>query len=449
MLSHEDRVPPQALDIERTVLGSMMVDSAAAEIAFEKLTENAFYSGAHKRVFLCMKDMFTKNTPIDLVMLSQELQKNQWLDEVGGEQFIAGLTESIATSANMGHYAKILKEKETLRELINVSTQINTDCFNTDVDVHALVSSADSKIYDTCSALMLQKKQAVSSSSEVMSETLDELERMHAGGTVGVTMGFETLDKILLGLERESLIYLGGRPGQGKTSFAVAMMLKQAVVHGIPVGMFSLEMPKYQIGQRELAIETNVSLYSIRSGKISVEGQQKVAERSAVIANAPIYIDDTGGVNIEYIRLGLRRMIRKYGIQVCYVDHIHLMDFGNMDPTHGTTMISRGLKALAKECHIPIVALSQLHRLPKPNPKKKNRPTLSDLRQSGSLEQDADVVMLVHREFELTKKDEDKNDAEIIIAKQRNGSLGVINFGWEGKCSKFYEKEQQVEMGEF
>jgi len=442
-----DRIPPQAIDIERTVLGTMLSVPDTVEVVVDLIDESVFYHGGNRKIFICMKEMFRRGMPVDLVTLTEELRNKNILEEVGEEGYLGELAESIATTANIEYYTKILKEKANLRELINVTNEISTECFETE-NPSEVLNKAESRIYHIA-VKATEKSKEVIDANEIMSSTLKEIERMQGGGRIGVTSGFKTLDEKIGGLEGGQLIIIGGRPSTGKTAFVLCEILNQTIVHQIPIAMFSLEMPQVPLGQRFLSIETGIDLFSIRKGFIGTERWKTVSEKAAIIAAAPIYLDQKPGLDIVRLHSAARRLIRERGVQIIYVDHLHLMEHGKEDPTFGVSELSKNLKHLAMDLNIPMVVISHLHRASAKGGKKANhRPSLIDLRQSGSIEQDADMVMFVHREFMYSKKDEDRDKAELLIEKQRNGPIGTVDFNWDAKCTRFYEPDEQtVEEG--
>jgi replicative DNA helicase len=437
-----ERIPPQALDVERTVLGSIMADRAAAEIAFGILSENCFYHGANRKIFLCMLSLFEKNEPIDVVSVSNNLKMKSWLDEVGSDGYLAEIVEAIATSGNIEYYAKILKNKAILRHLIAIAGEIHTECFDEETDPEKALECASNKIFEVANSHGIACP--IFTATDMVRKTYDEMERVHRGGRIGVTTGYQSLDDVILGFCRPDLIIIAGRPSSGKTAAAMNIITRQTVVHKIPILIFTIEMSQIGLGQRALSIESGVGLYNIRKMDMGKEKQTLVAEAAGRIAEAPIYGCDASGITLNQIRTVSRRAIRQFGIEVIYIDHTRLMGSRQHNPIDRMTEISHGLKNLAKELDRPIVALHQISR-PQKGKKVVPRPQLSDLRDSGAVEEDADIVLFVHRDFIYSKKEEDRHKAEIIIGKQRNGPLGEVVFNWNAEYTRFSELKTQQE----
>jgi replicative DNA helicase len=431
-----ERVPPQALDVERTVLGSMLIDSHAAATVFELLDENAFYAGPNRRIFLCMKEMFEKNFPIDLVTLTESLRRKQWLESVGEEAYLGELAESIATSANLEHYAKILREKATLRELITTAAEITTDCFNTDVEAQEILDKAESKIFSVAESRIKNRFETM---GQLLPHTFKEIEEYGKGGFRGILTGFPVLDELTTGLQKSDLIIVAGRPSMGKTSFCLSIAANAAVRGKHPTAIFSLEMSKQQVAQRLLCAEARVNMHLLRSGKLSHRELPKLSLAAGPLYEAPLYIDDTPALTVLELRAKARRLKAQNSLELMIVDYLQLMgSVGDVESRQQEiSQISRSLKGVAKELEIPVVVLSQLSRAPEQRTDR--RPQLSDLRESGAIEQDADVVMFIYRD-ELYNKDlpdSEKIRAEIIIGKQRNGPVGTTKLAFLKDYARF------------
>jgi replicative DNA helicase len=440
-----ERIPPQALDVERTVLGSMLIDSQAVAIVFELLDENAFYSGPNRRIFLCMKEMFEKSFPIDLVTLTEVLRKKQWLESVGEEAYLGELAECIATSANVEHYAKILREKATLRELISTAAEITTDCFNTEVEAQEVLDKAESKIFGVAESRIKNRFESV---GQLLPHTFVEIEAYSKGGFKGVQTGFSELDELTTGLQNDDLIIVAGRPSTGKTSFALTIAAYAAIHGKHPTAIFSLEMSKQQLAQRLLCAEARVNMHALRSGKLPLRDRPKLGLAAGPLAEAPIYVDDSPGISVLELRAKARRLKAQSDLGLVIIDYLQLMGSnGSFESRQQEiSQISRSLKGVAKELHVPLIVLSQLSRAPEA--RTDHRPVLSDLRESGAIEQDADVVMFVYREEMYTKDDESiKGIAEIIIAKQRNGPTGSAKLAFLKDYAKFDNLTERVMEG--
>lgn len=440
-----ERIPPQALDVERTVLGSMLIDGRAVSTVFELLDENAFYSGPNRKIFLCMKEMFEKSAPIDLVTLTESLRTKQWLESVGEEAYLGELAESIATSANVEYYAKILREKGTLRELITTAAEITTDCFNTEVEAQEVLDNAESKIFRVAESRIKNRFEKV---GLLLPHTFQEIEDYSKGGYKGIRTGFFELDELTTGLQKSDLIIVAGRPSMGKTSFCLSVAANASVHGKHPTAIFSLEMSKNQLTQRLLCAEARVDMHLLRSGKLPHREMPKLSLAAGPLSEAPLYIDDTPALTILELRAKARRLKAQSNLELVIVDYLQLMgSTGSVESRQQEiSQMSRSLKGVAKELDIPVIVLSQLSRAPEMRTDR--RPQLSDLRESGAIEQDADVVLFVYREEMYNKEDENvKGRAEIIIGKQRNGPVGVAHLMFKKEYSKFENLSERTAEG--
>lgn len=442
------RLPPQALEIERTVLGSMLIDSEAAMAAIERLTETAFYSGSNRIIFSAICEMVEKSIPVDVVTVVEKLKNSDMIDLIGGYSYIAELTESIATSANMEYYCQILIDKMNLRKLITTAGEIVTDCFSSDVVVQSIIESAESKIYAIADT---NEKSEVQSSGELIVKTFQEIEQFSKGQTSGYKTGFTELDEKTTGLQKSDLVIIAARPSMGKTAFMLDIAMNMAIKFNYKVAIFSLEMSKSQLMQRMLCSQARVNMHQLRSGTLAKRDFPKLSIAASPIAEAGIYIDDTPGITVSAIRSKARRIKKQFGLDVVFIDYLQLMS--GVTSKGGSreqeiSSISRGLKGVAKELDVPIAALSQLSRNLE-NRVGNKRPQLSDLRESGAIEQDADVVLFVYRD-EVYNKDEKENigKAEIIIGKQRNGPLGTANLTFV-KCFARFENTEMQQSDEY
>jgi replicative DNA helicase len=431
-----DRLPPQAPDVERTVLGSVMIDSNAVVTAMEMLDESVFYVTAHRHIFACMMELFSANTPIDIVTLADALGKKGQLEGVGSEPYLGELVESVATSANIEYYARILIDKAVLRRLISASAEITTDAFNADAAPQDILDRAEQRIFAISEARM---RSGVEQMGSLLPHTFREIEEYSRGGVHGIPTGFAQLDERTTGLQKGDLVIVAGRPSMGKTAFALSVALHAGTKVGKAVAIFSLEMSKAQIVQRMLCAEARVDMHRLRSGTLPSRDHPKLSLAAGPLYEAPIFIDDTPGISVLEIRAKARRLKAQNSLDIVFIDYLQLMSSpGKVESRQQEiSQISRSLKGLAKELDVPVVALSQLSRAVEQRGGDK-RPMLSDLRESGAIEQDADVVMFVYRgEYYFPEDEELKGVAEIIIGKQRNGPVGEAKVAFKREYASF------------
>lgn len=438
-----DRLPPQALDIEKTVLGSMLIDGHASVMAMELLDENCFYSTANQRIFLCMREMFEKTIPIDVITVADVLRKKNWLESVGEEAYLGELAESIATSGNIEYYAGILVEKATLRQMISVAAQITTDCFDVEKEPQAVLDEAEAKIFGISEARIKNKFESV---GQLLPKTFEDIEGYAKGSSKGVLTGFSELDEMTTGLGRGDLVIVAGRPSMGKTAFCLSLAQNTAVKHKNATAIFSLEMSKAQLVQRMLCSEARVNMHQLRSGTLPKRDLPKLSFAAGPLSEAPIFIDDTPAISVLELRAKARRLKAQQGLDLIIIDYLQLMgSSGKVESRQQEiSQISRSLKGVAKELDIPIIALSQLSRAVEQ--RNDHRPQLSDLRESGAIEQDADIVLFVYRDEVYNKEDESvKGRAEIIVGKQRNGPIGTANVAFVRDFARFENLSERVE----
>jgi replicative DNA helicase len=431
-----DKIPPQALDVERTVLGSMLIDQNAANNAMSLLTEDCFYATQNQRIFQCMAGMFEKNIPFDVLTLADELKKKNWLESAGAEPYLSELVSSVATSANIEHHCRILIEKTTLRQLISASAEITTDCFSAETDAQKLLDQAEARIFGISEARI---KQSFESLGQLLPKTFIEIANYSKGGVQGVPTGFKDLDEMTSGLQKGDLIIVAGRPSMGKTAFCLSIAMHSAVIVKHPTAFFSLEMSKASLAQRMLCGEARISMHLLRSGRLPQRDFPKLSLAAGPLSEAPLYIDDTPGITVLELRAKARRLKKQHNLSLVIVDYLQLMDSSSRleNRQQEISQISRSLKGLAKELDIPVIALSQLSRAPEQRGGD-HKPQLSDLRESGAIEQDADVVMFVFREEFYNKDDASKQGiAEIIVGKQRNGPTGTVTLSFVKDYARF------------
>ena len=435
------RMPPQAVEVEQAVLGAMMLEQRAIVRAVEILDESCFYHAPHSRIFAAMTELFERGTAVDQLTLTEELKRRGQLDDVGGVVYLAKLGSEVATTANIDYHARIVLEKALGRKLIETASGVIERAYAADEDVQTLLDNAEQQLFTLSEN---QIGEGFEPLEKVMGETFEHLEHVHAGaGTVlGVDTGFPDLNDQMSGFQQGDLVILAARPSVGKTAFALTLARNAAVDTGVGMAIFSLEMSKMQLAQRLLSVETKVDLHKLRTGRLSEQDWMHLTHNIERLARAPIYIDDTPGISVLEARAKARRLQREHGVGMVIIDYLQLMS-GHVraqSREQEISHISRGLKAMAKELDVPVLALSQLSRAVESRTDR--RPQLSDLRESGSLEQDADVVMFIYRPemYDLKSPDGESLEglAQIIIGKQRNGPVGSVDLMWN-KESATYE----------
>ncbi len=440
------RVPPQALDAERAVLGAMMLDPEAVGRALEILEERSFYREAHRKIFKVMHDLFEDSEPIDQVTVAQELQDRGQLEDIGGAYELSKLLD-IPSSANLEYYAKTVLEKSILRQLINVSSNAITSAYDQSDDVYDLLDQTEHSIFELSDRRLKGGFQDI---KDIMNQTMETIESFHTAkdGVTGIATGFTDLDDTTSGLQPSDLIIIAGRPSMGKTAFALNIARNAAVDHKVPVGIFSLEMASYQLAMRLLCSEAQVSAHKLRTGRLPSALYSNLSRKVGVLTEAPIFIDDTPSITVLELRAKARRLKAEKDLGLIIVDYLQLMrgPRSSENRQQEISEISRSLKALAKELRVPVVALSQLSRAVESRGGDK-RPMLSDLRESGAIEQDADVVMFVFRQEHYDRENtEHPGDAEIIIGKQRNGPIGTVHLTFIKDYATFKDQSMYTDQ---
>ena len=440
------RVPPQSVEAEQSVLGGILIDCSAINRVLELLTPDDFYREAHRKIFQGMIHLFEKGVPIDLITLTETLKNMDILDDVGGASYLAALADSVPTAANIVYYARIVREKALQRRLIEVATEIATAAYEDVPDIEEFLDDAERRIFEISERKV---RPSFFSMMEIVKEGLKAIERLYERKELvtGVPTGFVEFDRMTAGLQPGDLIIVAGRPSMGKTAFCVNIAQYAAIEAKVPTAIFSLEMSKEQLVQRMLCSEAKVDSQKLRGGFLSESDWLRLTRAAGTLAEAPIYIDDTPGLSVLEMRAKARRLKAEKGLGLIIVDYLQLMR-GRVDANtreQEISEISRSLKALAKELRLPVVALSQLSR--RPELRGENRkPQLSDLRESGAIEQDADVVVFIYREEQYRPcecpRDMDctcgrRGVADIIIGKQRNGPTGEIRLAFLSKYTTF------------
>ncbi len=435
-LSTIERLPPQNLDAEQAVLGSMLLEEDAIVRAAELLEEAAFYKDAHRKIFATLLTLYRASVPVDLVTITDELGRRNLLDGIGGPSYLATLTSVVPTAANVEHYCRIVKQKAILRSLIRASTQIATDCYEGAHDPDRLLDKAESLIFDIASKKL--KRDAVAM-KEIIKSSIEMIDALYQrkGAITGLPTGFIELDQQLAGLQPAELIVVAGRPAMGKSSFALCVAEHVALLEKAGVAIFSMEMSKENLVQRMLCSHARVNAHSVRSGMLSMSDWPNLTKAAGKLSEAPIFIDDSPSISILELRAKARRLKSRHDISLVILDYLQLMDesASSENRQQEISVISRSLKALARELGVPVIAVSQLSRAPER--RESFRPRLSDLRESGAIEQDADVVLMLFREDYYNLTDENKGIAEVIIAKQRNGPTGTVKLAFIKEYTRF------------
>ncbi|OQA57753.1 MAG: Replicative DNA helicase [Candidatus Omnitrophica bacterium ADurb.Bin277] len=435
-----EKVPPQNREAEMSVLGAMFFDENALTKAIEVLRPHYFYEIRHQNIFDVMAGLFEKNQAVDLVTVSEELRKRDQIDDVGGVSYLTQLTTIVPTAANIEHYARIVKEKALLRQLIQSATQIVQTSLESDSGAKEMIDAAEKMIFDIGQAQIEGKSFRIKDIIHDSMETIDQLFQKKAHVT-GLATGFHEFDTMTAGLQPSDLIIVAGRPSMGKSAFATAIVEHAGINLKKPVAIFSLEMSKEQLVQRMLCSHARVDAQKVRTGYLSHQDWPKLTAAAGKLSEAPIFIDDSPGQTVLEIRTKARRFKMKHDIQLIVIDYLQLMQGVRSVESRQQEIseISRSLKALAREIRVPVIAVSQLSRAVEQ--RTGNRPQLSDLRESGAIEQDADLVVFLFREEYYAPSDENKNKAEAIISKQRNGPTGSVPLVFIKEWTRFDNPE--------
>ena len=440
------KIPPNDVEAEQAVIGSMLTDRDAVISAIEVLKEEDFYREDNKTIYEAILNLYNRSEPIDIITLKAELTSMGMFDKIGGLEYIVGLPEKVPTTANVEKYIGIVKEKSELRRLIKAANEIIEQGYDPTENIDDIMNSAEKKIFN----IMQDKDQkSYSPIKDVLIDAFTELEQLYnqKQHITGVPTGFIDLDYKTAGLHNSDLILIAARPAMGKSAFALNIATNAALRAKVPAVLFSLEMSKEQMVNRILCSEAMVDSNKVRTGKIDDDDWIKLADTMGDLSEAPIYIDDTPGISINEIRAKCRKLKLEKNIGLVVIDYLQLVQ-GSSKRAQGSreqeiSEISRSLKILAKEINVPVIALSQLSRAPEQRPD--HRPMLSDLRESGAIEQDADIVMFLYRDDYYNEDSEDKGLAEVIVAKHRAGSTGTVKLVWLGNYTKFANMERYRE----
>ncbi len=440
------KVPPHDLEAEQAIIGSMLTDKDAVISAMEVLKTEDFYREDNRTIYSAILNLYNKSEPIDIITVKAELESMGRFEQVGGLEYLAELPEKVPTTANAIKYIKIVEEKSTLRRLIKTANEILESGYDNTQEVEEVMEGAEKKIFD----IMQDKNQkGYSPIKEVLVESFTKLEELYnrKQHITGVPSGFSGLDYRTAGFHGSELILIAARPAMGKTAFALNIATNAAVRYNVPVAIFSLEMSKEQLVNRILCSESMVDSNKVRTGKLEEDDWSKLAESIGPLSESKIYIDDTPGISITEIRAKCRKLKLEKDIGMVVIDYLQLIQ-GSGNRRNGSreqeiSEISRSLKILAKELNVPVIALSQLSRAAEQRPD--HRPMLSDLRESGAIEQDADIVMFLYRDDYYNEDSEKKNIAEVIIAKHRGGSTGTVEILWLGNYTKFVDLEKRFD----
>lgn len=430
------RVPPHNIEAEQAVLGAILLDNDVITDVVELLKPEDFYRESHSIIYRTILELYDKNQPVDLITVTDELNQRKLLDKVGGAAYLTSLVAGVTSISNVQHYCKIIEEKAVMRRLIVASSEIMDAGYSESDDVEGILDIAEQKIFDIAQS---RNRQPFTPIKDILIETIDRIDELYKnkGKIIGLPSGFVDLDMKTSGFQPSDLILIAARPSMGKTAMAMNIVEYVAIKQKVPVMVFSLEMSKQQLTQRLLCSLSMVDSHKLRMGDLTEEDWPKLAAAVGILSEAPIYIDDTPAITTMEMRAKCRRLKLEKGLGLVVIDYLQLMQSNKKAESRQQEVseISRSLKALAREIDVPVIALSQLSRAPET--RSDHRPMLSDLRESGSIEQDADIVMFLYRDDYYNPETDKKNIAEVIIAKQRNGPTGTVELAWLGQYTKF------------
>jgi len=428
------RVEPRSLEAEKAVLGCMLIDKESVAKALEDLDHTFFYDKKNEIIFLTIKELFDSSKVIDSLSLTEALKKEKNLTKVGGAYYITGLSNDAPSTGNVEYYAKLVKDKAVLRSLISTAKEMSEDAYSNEMDSIELLDKAEQKIFNISQKTEANKFLNV---KDLLGNVLDHWSERKSGQLTGIPCGFRDVDSRLSGFQNSDFIVLAGRPSMGKTALALSFARNAAVKYGHKVGIFSLEMSHQQLTERLITSEAEVDSHLVRTGRIPKNDWGKLSKAAGTLANGEIYIDDSAYLSITDLRAKSRKLKSEKDVDIIFVDYMQLLHQGGRveNRLQEISFISRSLKAMAKELNVPVIGLSQLSRAVES--RADHRPIMSDLRESGAIEQDADVVMFIYRKFVYSNDEEDKGLAEVIIAKHRNGPTGISNIAFTDSYAKF------------
>lgn len=440
----DTRTPPHSIEAEQAVIGAIFLVPDAMSSASEFLIPQDFYRPSHQRIFQVMMQLSDRGEPIDLLTVTNALNSSKLLEEVGGVSYLTELADAVPTAANISYYTKIVEEKSVLRRLIRTATDIVTESFNREDEIEDVLSEAEKNILDVSNR---QNANAFKNIKDVLIDVYDNIEQLHeqTGDVTGIPTGFKDLDHITSGFQRNDLIIVAARPSVGKTAFALNVAQNVAIKTDENVAIFSLEMGADQLVSRMLCAEGNIDAQRLRTGNLETEDWTKLTMAMGSLSNAGIFIDDSPGIRVNEIRSKCRRLKQEHGLGMILIDYLQLIQGSGANAKENrqqeVSEISRSLKGLARELEVPVIALSQLSRGVEQRQDK--RPMMSDLRESGSIEQDADIVGFLYRDDYYDKESEKQNIIEIIIAKQRNGPVGTVELAFVKEYNKFVDLDHK------
>ncbi|NVK05434.1 MAG: replicative DNA helicase [Flavobacteriia bacterium] len=443
----QGRIPPQAVELEEAVLGALLIDNSALNQVIDILSPEAFYKDTHSKIYKAIHELFGRSEAIDILTVAQDLRKKGELEIVGGEYYLVHLSQRVSSSAHIEYHARIIVQKHIQRELIRISSEIINDAFDEGSDVMDLLDKAEQSLFNVAQGNL---KKNYESSQDLIHQAISRIEEISKKeGLSGVPSGFTQVDRVTSGWQRSDLVIIAARPGMGKTAFVLSMARNMAIDHQTPVAVFSLEMSSVQLITRLISSETGLSSEKLRKGNLDDHEWQQLLAKVKNLEDAPIFIDDTPALSVFDMRAKCRRLVAQHGVGIIVIDYLQLMTAGGSggNREQEISTISRSLKSIAKELNVPVIALSQLSRAVETRGGSK-RPLLSDLRESGAIEQDADIVSFIYRPeyYGITEWDDDGSpceaQGEFIIAKHRNGSLENVRLKFEGHMAKFSDLDE-------